>query len=254
MPTLLELQRAVRRGLVAGEDAGCAAQVVADGIAGEARLNIHRNAFIGNLTTALRLVYPAVCRLVGAPFFENASRLFIEAEPPRSAWLDAYGADFPEFLAGFPPAATLHYLPGIARFERAVNHALHAADAEPLDLPRLAAAAAHGDIVLVPHPSVGLVAAAHPVDAICRAVLEADDAAMAAIDLAAGPVWLIVARGANGVEIQPLTEPEWRFMADLCASLPLPAAIEAAPEIDAASLLAGHLAAGRFIGFELPGA
>ena len=81
-----------------------------------------------------------------------------------------------------------------------------------------------------------------------------DDAAMAAIDLAAGPVWLIVARGANGVEILPLTEPEWRFMADLCASRPLPAAIDAAPEIDAASLLAGHLAAGRFIGFELPGA
>jgi hypothetical protein len=118
MPTLLELQRAVCRGLVAGEDAGCAAQVVADGIVGEARLNLHRNAFIRNLTTALRLVYPAVCRLVGAPFFENASRLFIEAEPPRSAWLDAYGADFPEFLAGFPPAATLHYLPGIARLER----------------------------------------------------------------------------------------------------------------------------------------
>jgi len=85
MPTLLDLQRAVYRGLVAGEDGPCAAHVVADGIVGAARLNVYRNTFIGNLTTALRLVYPAIRRLVGAPFFESAVRLFIEAEPPRSA-------------------------------------------------------------------------------------------------------------------------------------------------------------------------
>jgi len=85
MPTLLELQRAVYRGLVAGEDGPCAVGVVADGIVGEARLSVYRNTFIGNLTTALRLVYPAIDRLVGAPFFESAARLFVEAQPPQSA-------------------------------------------------------------------------------------------------------------------------------------------------------------------------
>ncbi len=83
MPTLLELQRAVCRGLMAGEDGPCAAHIVADGIAGAARLNIYRNTVIGNLTTALRLVYPVTHRLVGAPFFESAARLFIEAQPPE---------------------------------------------------------------------------------------------------------------------------------------------------------------------------
>jgi len=39
----------------------------------------------------------------------------------------------------------------------------------------------------VPHPSVALVAADHPVDAIWRAVLSQDDAAMAAINLTTGP-------------------------------------------------------------------
>jgi Putative DNA-binding domain len=124
MPTMLELQRAVYRGLVVGEDGPCAEHVVAEGIAGEARLNIYRNTFIANLTTALRLVYPAIHCLVGALFFESAARFFIEAQPPRSAWLDEYGADFPEFLAGFAPAASLPYLPGVARLERAVNTAL----------------------------------------------------------------------------------------------------------------------------------
>lgn len=254
MPTLLELQRAVCRGIVAGENGPCAGLIVADGIAGEARLNVYRNTFIGNLTTALRLVYPAVHRLVGAPFFETAAQLFIAAEPPESAWLDDYGRGFPEFLAGFAPASSLPYLPGVARFERAVNRALHAADAEPLDLARLAAidAADHGNIAFVPHPSVGLLAADHPVDAIWRSVLEADETAMAALDLAAGPVWLLVERSALGVEVSRLAEREWRFLAELCASRPLQDAIAAVPQIDAARLLAGHLMAGRFTEFALP--
>jgi hypothetical protein len=99
--------------------------------------------------------------------------------------------------------------------------------------------------------SVGLVAADHPVDAIWRAVLPQDDAAMTAIDLAAGPVWLTVERNARGVEVLRLSEPEWRFMSELCASRPLQEAIDATPEIDAASVLASHLAAGRFIRFAL---
>ena len=253
MPTLLELQHAVYRGLVAGEDGPCAAHVVADGIAGTARLNVYRNTFIGNLTTALQRVYPAVHRLVGGPFFESAARPFIEAQPPQSAWLDEYGVDFSEFLAGFAPAASLPYLPGVARLEWAVNKALHAIDATPLDLSLLAAvdAADHGHIAFVPHPSVGLVTADHPVDTIWRAVLSQDDTAMAAIDLAAGPVWLIVERNASGVEVLRLPAPEWRFMSTLCVSRPLQEAIDAGPEIDAASVLASNLAAGRFIRFKL---
>ena len=253
MPTLLELQRTVYRGLVAGEGGPCAAHVVADGIGGEARLNVYRNTFIANLTTALRLVYPAIHRLVGAPFFESAARLFIEAQPPQSAWLDEYGGGFPEFLAGFAPAASLPYLPGVARLERAVNTSLHAADAAPLDLSRLASIdpADHDHIAFVPHPSVGFVTADYPADAIWRAVLSQVDAAIAAVDLAAGPAWLLVERCATGIEVMRLTEPEWRFAAELCTSRPLQEAIEAAPEIDAASVLAGHLAAGRFIRFEL---
>ena len=253
MPTLLELQRAVGRSIIAGDDAGAARYVLADGLPSEARLGIYRNNFIANATTALRLAYPAIHRLVGAEFFEGTARSFIAAEPPRRADLDTYGEEFPQFLAGFPPAGALPYLAGVARLEWAVNRALHAPDMEPLDLSRLAAIAAaeHGHVAFRPHPSVALVEADHPVDAIWRAVLAQDDDAMASIDLAAGPVRLIVERRATGVEVMRLEEPAWRFAAALCASRPLQRAIEAAPEVDAAALLAEHLAAGRLIGFEL---
>jgi uncharacterized protein len=253
MPTLLEIQRAVYHSLVQRDDDPLAGHIVFDGIAGADRLNICRNTFVGSLTNALRLAYPAIHRLVGAEFFESAARIFIEAQPPRGAYLDAYGAEFPEFLAGFPSAASLAYLPGVARLEWAVNRALHAVDVEALDLSRLAALdpADHGRVVFQSHPSVSLVRADHPVDAIWRAVLAQDDAAMAAIDIGAGAVWLLVERQESGVEVRRLSEPEWRFAAELCASRPLQAAIAAAPETDAAILLADHLAAGRFVEFEI---
>jgi len=253
MPTLLEIQRAVGRSIIAGADAPAARHILADGLPPQARLGIYRNNFIANVTTALRLSYPAIHRLVGAEFFEGAAHIFISAEPPRRADLDAHGEGFPEFLAGFAPARALPYLAGVARLEWAVNRALHAPDMDPLDLSRLAAiATADRDrIAILPHPSVALVAADHPVHAIWRAVLAQDDDAMAAIDLDAGAVRLLVERRATGVAVTRLEEPAWRFAAALCASRPLWMAIAAAPEVDAATLLAEHLAAGRFIGFEL---
>lgn len=134
-----------------------------------------------------------------------------------------------------------------------MNRALHAPDVEPLDIARLAAldAANHDRVRFVAHPALGLVRAAYPVDAIWRAVLAEDDAALAAADLAAGPVWLMVQRLASGVDVTRIDERAWRFAAALCAGEPLGAALSAAAGTDAAALLAEHLVAGRFIGFSL---
>jgi hypothetical protein len=255
MPTLHEVQRAFFRSLVTRDDGEACQYIVADEVSPEARFSIYRNTFVGVLTTALRLSFPAVCRLVGEAFFETASRLFIEEEPPRSAWLDQYGAAFADFLARFAPAATLPYLPGVARLEWAVSHALHAVDAEPLALSRLAEIdpADQPGIAFVPQPSLGFVRADHPVDAIWRTVLSGDDDAMAAVDLRSGPVWLLVERRAAEVELARLTEPAWRFTAALCASQALQSVIDAAPEVDASVLLANHLSAGRFIDFRRVG-
>ena len=131
MPTLLETQRAMRASLVDSDDAAAAAMLAADVNAD--RLNIYRNTFITGVTKALRLTYPAVHRLVGADFFEGAAAQFIAQHPPRTAYLDEYGVEFPDFLQNFQPAASLVYLADVARLEWAVSRAIHAADVEPLD-------------------------------------------------------------------------------------------------------------------------
>jgi hypothetical protein len=255
VPTLLEIQAAVCRSLLA-QNANADAYVVPDGLAPGARLSVYRNTMRSTLTTVLRLSYPAIYRLVGRDFFEGAARIFFEKEPPRSAYLDEYGAGFAEFLTRFPPALSLTYLPGVARLEWAVSRAFHAPDVEALDLPCLSAIdpADHGRIIFVPHPSVGLVQADFPVDTILRAVLAQDDAAMVAVDLGSGPVWLLVQRFETGIDVARLSEQEWRFAAQLCSGRPLQAALREASDADAVAALAGHLAAGRFSGFKLEAA
>jgi len=252
-PSLLELQRAVRRSVVAGDDTEAATHVVADGIEPAARLGIYRNTFASVLTNALRLSYPAVHRLVAAECFEGAARLFMDEQPPRCADLDQYGAGFPEFLARFPPVAGLGYLPGVARLEWAVNRALHAQDAEPLDIALLAPLTEEEQarVRFAPHPGLGLVHADHPADAIWRAVLDQDDAALASIDPASGPVWLLVHRAETGVDVSRLSEGAWCFTSALHAGHPLHRALEEARCTDAQAVLAKHLAAGRFVDFSL---
>jgi hypothetical protein len=126
---------------------------------------------------------------------------------------------------------------------------------EPLEPMRLTALAPEdqGRVCFMPHPAVGLVRADYPVDVIWRGVLDGDDAALAALDLDAGPVHLLVQRLAGGVEVLRLDASAWRFAAALCHGRPLQGTLDAAVDIDPAALLAEHLIARRFIGFTLAG-
>jgi hypothetical protein len=137
-PTLSELQSAMRQALLYGTNGSKCDYIAADGLDGAKRLDIYHNTMTTALVRALRLSYPAVHYLVGADFFEGAARIFIDQSPPRSAWLDEYGADFPEFLARLPQAASLAYLADVARLEWLINCVLHAPQARPLELARLA--------------------------------------------------------------------------------------------------------------------
>ncbi len=251
MPTLLELQYAMRSSLVQDDDEAASA-LLAAGVALD-RLNIYRNTIVTGLTKSLRLSFPAVERLVGAEFFDGAVRHFIAAYPPRAAYLDQYGGEFSDFLRDFPPATSLVYLADVARLEWAVNGALHAPDAEPLDLAALKAVDCDDQarVSFVAHPSVRLLRADYPVDDIWRAVLACDDQALAGFDMDGGPVHLLVERRATGVEVVPLDAPAWHFLVDLCAGRPLQSALDREVELDASAALAQHLAAGRFTAFRL---
>ena len=105
-----------------------------EALAGEAaeRFRIYRNNFYHGLSQQLAEAYPVVRRLVGDAFFFAAARAFLEVHAPRTRSLALFGGEFPGFLRGFPPAASLPYLPDVARLERAWLEALHATDAAPL--------------------------------------------------------------------------------------------------------------------------
>lgn len=132
---------------------------------GGARFAVHRNNVVAGLVTALGEAYPAVRRLVGEDFFRAAAALFVRTHPPRSPVMLLYGAEFPDWIAAFPPAGGLPYLPDVARLERAWLEAFHAADAEPIDGAQLAAipAARVAAVRFRPHPSLRLVASIHPI-------------------------------------------------------------------------------------------
>ena len=255
MPTLLEMQTAMRLSLVHRDTAAVAAMLA--GHVAPNRLDIYRNTFLIGLTKVLRLCFPAIEKLVGEEFFEGAAQLFIAEHPPRAAWLDQYGGEFPDFLRAFGPASSVPYLSDVAKLEWAVNCALHSADTEPLETTELATVAPgdQGRICLIANPSIALVQFDYPADRIWRAVVARDDDALRAIDLKAEAVHLKVERGAGGVEVIRLDISSWRFLAKLCEGESIEAALNDAQDFDSsfdcASALAGHLASGRFCRFEL---
>lgn len=252
-PHLRDVQRAIAAFVLIDEADVAPAWIVGDSLAPARRLAVYRNMFASSVAHALRLAFPAVARLVGEAFFDHAARTFARAEPPRSAWLDEYGSGFAAFLARFAPVAALAYLADVARLECAVHRALHARDVAFLDVTRLAGvdAADHERVRFVAHPSIALVASEFPVDAIWRAVLAQDDAALAAIDLRAGAVCLLVHRAPTGIDVIRVDAQARRFIEALCTGRTLGEALDGAGDLDAATLLADYLAAGVFADFTL---
>lgn len=250
MPTLLEMQTAVRSSLLGGDTAANLRSY----LSAPDRLSIYRNTHIGSLTAALRLSYPAVHKLVGEDFFDGAAARFIRTHPPHQAYLYEYGGAFPEFLLVLPEAKSLSYLSDVARLEWAVNRALHAPSAPPLDNTRLAKITARDQarLAFTVHPAVSLVHSAYPVDTIWQAVLGSDDQELAAVDLYAGPVCLLIDRENGEVRVRRIDETHARFSADLFAGLPLQASLDMAHG-DATSYLADHLTSGHFSDFQIVG-
>jgi hypothetical protein len=99
------------------------------------------------------------------------------------------------------------------------------------------------------HPGLSLLRLGFPADAIWRAVLDQNDAAMAAIDLAAGPAHLLIERDAAGVQVRRLDAAAWEFTARLCAGRPLYEVLAFGPDAEINAWLAEHLSSGRFVGF-----
>src|SRR2546427_808792 len=195
MQSLRDVERDFARALLGEADGAVVASILGDGLSPAARLGVYRNHVFSTLTDALEATYPVVCRLVDPRFFAYAVDRYIRACPPAGPCLFEYGESLPEFLAAFPPCRHLQYLPDVARLEWAINRALHAEDAEPLDPTRLRGLSPEGAarLALRLHPSASFLESRWPVDRVWRANQPGADPD-GIVDLDAGGVRLEVRR------------------------------------------------------------
>jgi hypothetical protein len=102
-------------------------------------VDVYRNSVVKARLDALEALYPTVARLVGRDWFRAAGAEFAQGSPPVDPVLDTFAEDFPDWLAGFPPARDLPYLAPVARIDRAWMRAHTAADAPVLSSAMVAA-------------------------------------------------------------------------------------------------------------------
>lgn len=233
MSSLSELQAGFRAALLGGDEAGVAAQILPDRLGVPARLGVYRHHVLTTLTTTLESTFPVVCRLVDPRFFGWLADHFIRAYPPAGPCLFEYGADFPGFVRAFPACTHLPWLADVAALEWAMNAALHAPDAVPLDPRHLHPIAPPelGRLVVRLDPSVTLLGSEWPVDAIWRAN-QPDADPTHTVKLDSGPVRLEVRRDGDDVVFRALPPGAFALRRALADGCTLEAAVDSAFEAE----------------------
>jgi len=220
------------------------------------RLAVHRNNVLSSLIDALADTFPVAQELVGEEFFRALAASFVRAAPPRTPILAHYGAEFPDFVAGFPPAANVPYLVDVARLEWLRVQAYHAADAAPVKqavLARLATCTeALGGLQLRLHPSVHAFSSPFAAVSIWSAHQGLGD--LADIDIHAGECALVLRQDLE-VVVLPLAAEAIEFVKAVQCGARLDAAVDAAvaraADFDLVTLLAALLGRGALCALEL---
>lgn len=217
---LARLQADFAAALLGGDAGPFAAHLAGDPATALARLAVYRRAIAANRNGALRSTYPVAARIVGDAFFAEAARQYSEAVPPDCGDLNRHGAAFADFLAAYPHASAMPWLPDVARLEWAGHEALLAADAPPFDFAGLAAVPEEDQarLAFTLHPSVRLERSAWPVLAIWEANQPERDGTP---DRDAGDDDVLVWREDNRVRMALLSATEAGIVAGLANGRPL---------------------------------
>jgi hypothetical protein len=237
MPSLHEIQHAMRNALVADEAAGALLPLLVPLLAGgrdpQARLAIHRHHYEASLTRALLDKFPAVAWLTGERFAIAAAQAFAHLHPPAAPCIAEYGADYPAFLAGRAGAERLPYLRAFAELEWHLGHVSIAVDHTPFAIESLASvdASALPDHRLSLQGGLRYCTAAWPVDALIKQYLSGAAPERYAFD--PDEVHLEI-RGARGeFNIERLDAAEFLFRSAIAGGATIGAAAERALDTDA---------------------
>jgi len=233
MSTLRDLQQGFMAAVFSQEKASLAQYLAGTESDSVWRTEIYRNNAFSNLRGALESAYPVIVKLVGAEFFRYAAREYIYQYPSVSGDLHRFGAAFGAFLAAFPPAAQLPYLPDVARLEWMCHRAYFAADHAPLRLDRLLQVdpERYGELKFTLNPACALCESVFPVDWIWQ-VNQEDYAGEQSIDLSSGPATALVKRDKYHVAVVTLPRSEWRGLHALSTGQTFSAACDAALQVD----------------------
>ena len=219
------------------------------GKAATKRYNVYRNNVTVSLVEALAAVYPAVQRITGVEFFRAMARFHIRATPPTSPLLFEYGRDFPAFIETYEHARSMPWLADTARVERAWLDAYHEADADPLSAATLGSFPPElADLVFVAHPATRIVRSRFSVVTIFAA--NRGEAPVDRID-ASVPEDALITRPDLDVVVRHLRQAGGAvFLMSLMAGRSLgeaaASALDASPDFDIASHIAGMIEAGAF--------
>lgn len=213
------------------------------------RFAVYRNNVVVSLVEALMAAHPTVVELVGEEFFRAMARLYVQHSPPKSAMLMTYGHDFGDFIESFEPAASLPYLPDIARMEAAWLQAYHAKDHTPLDPVRLQDFAPEdlGNLRFALHPATRILRSDHPIYSIWAAHRQGQTEQ----EIEAEPQDILITRPDYDVAVISLPAGGATFLMALAQEATLAQAAEAAAQaeetFDFAQNLGGLLETGAAI-------
>jgi hypothetical protein len=223
------------------------------------RFAIYRNNVVHSLVAVLADTFPVVQQLVGSDFFDAMARLYLVDHPPTSPLMHRYGAGLPAWIADFEPATSLPYLSDIARLEWARLCAFHAADAEPIHMPALAA------LIQVPerlasaslalHPTLAIVRSAHPIVSLwaTHQLGDADrDARLSEVRLHSAEAALVFRDAADDALVIELPDADAALTAAIATGAPLGTAQSAHPHADLVQVLSLLLQHGLVTGVGEP--
>ncbi|WP_127104797.1 DNA-binding domain-containing protein [Pararhodobacter zhoushanensis] len=180
------------------------------------RFAVYRNNVQHGLSRALAARFPVIERLVGPDFFAATARVFAAQHPPQTPVLLDWGDSFPDFLATFPPAQSLPYLPDVARLEWLRGEAYHAADAARAD-PSALATVDPARLRLTLAPSVRAYAAQHPAVSLWHQ----NQPGARPAPLPKGPQYALIARTPGfAVTVDPLARDQHTILTNLLSGQP----------------------------------
>jgi len=172
------------------------------------RVRIYKGSITECLANSLRGTYHTCECLVGEDFFNGLAYSYIEQEPSYSSDLGNYGERFPDFVATFPPAASLPYLSDICRLCWFYHRAYRTPEEHAFNTNLFAAIPEHqqDNLILKLPQSAYLLKSSYPIHDIFYLCRSNEDKK---INMSSGGVNLLIWKKKQTILIDELNQNEW---------------------------------------------